>query len=154
MMNTIKTLVLALALLSAAALRAQDDALVKVSPENASAKMKLGNYEDALEDYLQLLNEEPQNESYNYNVAVCYLNSNVSKPKAVPYLEIVTRREKHDPNADYLLGRAYQYANRFDDASNTFKKFKADAKGTVFNLVDAELQIQHCINAKELMNTR
>lgn len=151
MMNTIKTLVLALALLSAAALRAQDDALVKVSPENASAKMKLGNYEDALEDYLQLLNEEPQNESYNYNVAVCYLNSNVSKPKAVPYLEIVTRREKHDPNADYLLGRAYQYANRFDDASNTFKKFKADAKGTVFNLVDAELQIQHCINAKELM---
>lgn len=146
-----KPFVLIFFMLFQVALQAQDDALVKVSPENASAKMKLGNYEDALGDYLQLLNEEPNNESYNYNVAVCYLNSNVNKAKAVPYLEIVTRREKHDPNADYLLGRAYQYANRFDDASNTFKKFKSDAKGTVYNLVDAELQIQHCINAKELM---
>ncbi len=129
----------------------RDDALVKVSAENASVKMKLGNYEDALGDYLQLLNEDPKNETYNYDVAVCYLNSNVNKAKAVPYLEIVTRKEKHDPNADYLLGRAYQYANRFDDASNIFKKFKTDAKGTVYNLVDAELQLQHCINAKELM---
>jgi hypothetical protein len=31
------------------------------------------------------------------------------------------------------------------------KNLKQDAKGTVFNLVDADLQIQHCINAKELM---
>lgn len=151
MITTKKTILLALILISASGMQAQDDALVKVSAENAAMKMKMGNYEDALGDYLQLLNEDPQNESYNYNVAVCYLNSNVNKAKAVPYLEIVTRREKHDPNANYLLGRAYQYANRFDDASNTFKKFKEEAKGTVFNLVDAELQIQHCINAKELM---
>ena len=130
---------------------AQDDALIKVSAESALVKMKSGNYEDALGDYLQLLNEDSKNEAYNYNAAVCYLNSNVNKAKAVPYLEIVTRKEKHDPNAKYLLGRAYQYANRFDDAINIFKSFKSEAKGTVFNLVDAELQIQHCINAKELM---
>lgn len=130
---------------------AQEDGLTKVTPELASNKMKVGNYEDALVDYLQLLNEDPRNESYNYNVGVCYLNNNVNKAKAVPYLEIVTRKEKHDPNTEYLLGRAYQYANRFDDAIAAFKKFKQDAKGTVFNLVDADLQIQHCINAKELM---
>jgi hypothetical protein len=129
----------------------QEDGLTKVTPEGASGKMKVGNYEDALSDYLQLLNEDPRSESYNYNVGVCYLNNNTNKAKAVPYLEIVTRKEKHDPNAEYLLGRAYQYANRFDDATTAFKKFKAEAKGTVFNLVDADLQIQHCINAKELM---
>jgi tetratricopeptide (TPR) repeat protein len=129
----------------------QDEGLTKVTPEAAANKMKMGNYEDALTDYLQLLNEDPRNESYNYNVGVCYLNNNTNKGKAVPYLEIVTRKEKHDPNAEYLLGRAYQYANRFDDAITAFKKFKADAKGTVFNLVDADLQVQHCINAKELM---
>ena len=130
---------------------AQEDGLTKVTPELAANKMKVGNYEDALVDYLQLLNIDSRNESYNYNVGVCYLNNNVNKGKAVPYLEIVTRKEKHDPNADYLLGRAYQYANRFDDAIGAFKKFKQDAKGTAFNLVDADLQIQHCINAKELM---
>ena len=130
---------------------AQEDGLTKVTPETAANKVKVGNYEDALVDYLQLLNEDPKNESYNYNVGVCYLNSNMNKAKAVPYLEIVTRKPKHDPNADYLLGRAYHYSNRFDDAIAAFNKFKLDAKGTVFNLVDADLQIQHCINAKELM---
>jgi hypothetical protein len=130
---------------------AQDDGLTKVTPESAAYKLKVGNYEDALADYLQLLNEDSRNESYNYNIGVCYLNSSMSKAKAVPYLEIVTRKEKHDPNADYLLGRAYHYANRFDDAITAFQKFKSDAKGTVFNLVDADLQIQHCLNAKELM---
>lgn len=130
---------------------AQEDGLTKVTHEVAANKVKAGNYEDALEDYLQLLNEDPRNESYNYNVGVCYLNNNMNKAKAVPYLEIVTRKAKHDPNADYLLGRAYQYANRFDDAIMTFNKFKQVAKGTIFNLVDADLQIQHCINAKELM---
>jgi tetratricopeptide (TPR) repeat protein len=130
---------------------AQDEGLTKVTPELAAGKMKVGNYEDALDDYLQLLNEDPRNESYNYNVGVCYLNNNMNKGKAVPYLEIVTRKAKHDPNADYLLGRAYQYANRFDDAMTTFNKFKQEAKGTAFNLLDADLQIQHCINAKELM---
>ena len=129
----------------------QDEGLTKVTTEAAANKMKVGNYEDALVDYLQLLNEDPRNESYNYNVGVCYLNNNTNKGKAVPYLEIVTRKEKHDPNAEYLLGRAYQYAGRFDDAVSAFKKFKQEAKGTEFNLVDADLQIQHCINAKELM---
>lgn len=130
---------------------AQEVGLTKVTPEAAANKMKMANYEDALVDYLQLLNDDPRNESYTYNVGVCYLNNNTNKGKAVPYLEIVTRKEKHDPNADYLLGRAYQYSNRFDDAVSSFKKFKQEAKGTVFNLVDADLQIQHCINAKELM---
>lgn len=132
-------------------LKAQDESLTKVTPELASEKFKLENYEAALGDYLQLLKEDPKNLTYNYNIAVCYLNSNVNKIKAIPYLEIVTRKEKHDPNADYLLGRAYHYANRFDDAINVFSKFKAEAKGSEFNLKDADLQIQHCLNAKELM---
>lgn len=130
---------------------AQEDGLIRVNPESALEKLKLENYEDALSDYLQLLNQDSKNENYNYYVGVCYLNSNVAKAKAIPYLEIVTRKEKHDPNANYLLARAYQYANRFDDAINTFTKFKEVAKGSVFNLADAELQIQHCLNAKELM---
>lgn len=130
---------------------AQEEGVTNVTPEIAANKMKVGNYEDALVDYLELLNDDPKNEIFNYNTGVCYLNSSVNKGKAVPYLEIVVRKEKHDPNANYLLGRAYQFANRFDDAIAAFTKFKQDAKGTVFNLVDADLQIQHCINAKELM---
>lgn len=133
------------------ALYAQEDGLTKVTPEEAAAKLKLENYEDALGDYLQLLNQDPKNPEYNYNVGVCYLNSNLNKAKAIPYLEIVTRKEKHNPTADYLLGRAYHYANRFDEAITMFNEFNMQAKGKGVNRLDADLQIQHCINAKELM---
>jgi len=124
---------------------------IKVLSASAESKLKAENYEDALDDYLQLLTLDQKNETFNYNTAVCYLNTNINKAKAVPYLEIVVRNEKHNPNADYLLGRAYQYANRFDDAIASFEKFKKNSKGNEENLLEVEQQIQHCINAKELV---
>ncbi len=121
----------------------------KVSPKDAEDKLMAGNYEDALTDYLSLHAKEPQNEKYTYNLAVCYLNYNGNKTKAIPYLEKLTHDAKHEPNAEYLLGRAYQYALRFDDAITAFNTFTKAGKGKEENLKDAELQIQYCLNAKE-----
>jgi hypothetical protein len=117
----------------------------------AEQKLKLENYDDALEDFLQLHSIDSKSESYNYNLGVCYLNTNVNKAKAVPYFEIACRMENHNPNADFLLGRAYQYANRFDDARAQFEKFLARGKGNPDNLMFVNQEIQHCINAKELI---
>jgi tetratricopeptide (TPR) repeat protein len=124
---------------------------LKALESSAEAKLKSENYEEALDDYLQLLSMEPKSEMYNYSAGVCYLNSNINKSKAVPYLQIVTRLEKYNPNADFLLGRAYQYANRFDEAIASFEKFKASGKGNEKNQSLVEQEIQHCINAKELI---
>ncbi len=121
----------------------------KVSPKAAEEKLMTGNYEDAMTDYLALHAKEPQNDKYSYNLAVCYLNYNGNKTKAIPYLEKLTHNTKHEPNADYLLGRAYQYALRFDDAITAFNRFTKEGKGKEENLKDAELQIQYCLNAKE-----
>jgi hypothetical protein len=118
---------------------------------SGAAKLKVENYEEAIDDYLQLVKEDPKNETYNYNLAVCYLNSNLNKSKAIPYLEIVTRIENHNIKADFLLGRAYQYANRFDDAIASFQKFKEKAKKEDVLVNEAELEIQHCLNGKELI---
>ena len=124
---------------------------VKALSTSAEAKLKIENYEDALEEYLQLLATDSKNEIYNYNTAVCYLNTNNNKAKAVPYLEIVARNEKHNINTDYLLGRAYQYANRFDDALIFFEKYLAKAKKDDELLKEIGLEIQHCINGKEVI---
>ena len=124
---------------------------VKKQELEADIKLKAENYEEALEDYLQLLTIDPKNELYNYNAGVCYLNTNINKAKAVPYLELVIRKEKHNPNADFLLGRAYQYANRYEDAISSFNKFKELAKGNYENLANVEKEIQYSINAKELI---
>ncbi len=119
--------------------------------KNAEYKFKMENYEDALEDYLSLVAEDPKNEGFNYNLAVCYLNSNINKAKAIPYLEIVTRLESHNPKADFLLGRAYQYANRFDDAIKSFENYKSKAKKEDPLIAEVELEVQHCMNGKELV---
>jgi hypothetical protein len=79
------------------------------------------------------------------------LNTNINKAKAIPYFEILTHKPKFDPNAMYLLGRAYHYANRFDDAIKAYTSFKQTGRGNADNLADVDRQIQFCINAKELM---
>jgi len=127
------------------------EADTKVDPYKADSKFIQGNYEAALDDYLNLLENDAKNDKYNYNIAICYLNTNINKAKAIPYLEILTRKPKFDPNAMYLLGRAYHYAYRFDDAIKAYNTFKQTGRGNSENLVDVDRQIQFCINAKELM---
>ncbi len=117
----------------------------------ALVKFKAENYEEALEDYLQLVKEEPKNENYNYNLAVCYLNSNINKSKAIPYLENVVRINNENNKAYYLLGRAYQYANRFEEAISSFEKYKSKLKKDDKEILETEQQIQHCLNGKELI---
>ena len=126
-----------------------DGSIGKVSAKDAEDKLQSGNFEDALPDYIALYTQDSQNEKYAYNLAVCYLNYNGNKTKSIPYLEKITHNAKHDPNADYLLGRGYQYALRFDDAIAAFTRFTKNGKGKEENLKDAEQQIQYCLNAKE-----
>jgi stress response protein SCP2 len=129
----------------------QNEKDTKTLSAQAESKLQKENYEEALELYQQLVATNPKNELFNYNLAVCYLNTNINKAKAVPYLEIVSRMENHNPNADFLLGRAYQYANRFDDAIDAFEKFKKNKKGSEDNQRNLDLVITHCMNAKEVM---
>ncbi len=119
--------------------------------ESAKEKMLNENFDEALDDWLQLYQVNPKNAEYQYNIAVCYLNSNINKSKAIPYLENVVKLPNHNPNAEFLLGRAYQYANRFSDAIEYFQKFKSIGKGSAENLKLVDLEIQHCFNARELV---
>lgn len=146
-----KWMVCALMLISGFVAPAQTEKDSKTLQSEAESKLQKENYEEALELYQQLVATNPKSETFNYNLAVCYLNTNINKAKAVPYLEIVSRMENHNPNADFLLGRAYQYANRFDDAVDAFGKFKKNKKGSEKNLQDVDLMITHCMNAKELI---
>ena len=58
---------LIIALLFCGLVNAQDKDS-KLTAIEAEKKMQLENYEDALDDYLQLLTTDVKNELYNYNV--------------------------------------------------------------------------------------
>ena len=134
-----KYFLIALSFPFALSAQTNDGSLGKVSVKEAEDKLVAGNFEDAIPDYIALHAQEPQNEKYAYDLAVCYLNYNGNKTKAVPYLEKTIHNAKHDPNADYLLGRAYQYALRFDDAITAFTRFTKNGKGKEDNLKDMDI---------------
>ncbi|MBA3705338.1 MAG: PD40 domain-containing protein [Bacteroidetes bacterium] len=144
-------LLIILAIFSVKNISAQVGNTAKADPYVADQKFLKGNYEGALDDYLSLNDKDSKNDKYTYNIAVCYLNTNISKTKAIPYLEILTRKPKFDPNAMYLLGRAYHFAYRFDDAIKAYNAFKQTGRGNADNLADVDREIQFCLNAKELM---
>jgi Tol biopolymer transport system component len=110
-----------------------------------------GNFEQALDEYLELIDKDPDNIEYNYNIAVSYLNTNIDKSKAIPYLEKLVENPKINADAYYLLGRAYHYGYKFNEAISAYQKFISLGKGSEANKADVQKQIEYCQNAKELM---
>jgi len=125
---------------------AQDKTTIKL----ANTFFDKENFEEALPEYLELLKSDEGNMIYNYRVGVCYLNTNIDKSNAVTYLEKVVNLEKPNLKAYYLLGRAYHFAYRFNDAITMYQKFR-ELNGTGIDLNDLEKQIEYCYNAIEIM---
>jgi len=110
-----------------------------------------GNFKEALGIYLSNKSDHIEDQKFNYRVGVCYLNTNIDKSNAIPYLEKALSIGEPDPNTYYLLGRAYHFAYRFNDAIKMFEKFKTLNKGDVSNIENIDKQIEYCYNAIEIM---
>lgn len=110
-----------------------------------------GNFEEAIDEYLPLYEEDKENFEFNYNLAVSYLNTNIDKSLAIHHLEVLTKDANVEANAWYLLGRAYHFGYQFDAAIAAYQKFGEADGGSEINKIDAVKQIEYCENAKELM---
>lgn len=119
--------------------------------KDIQAMMYAGNYVKASGILESALQNDANNDDYNYYLGVCYLNLNVDRSMAVPLLEKVEANTKKFPNAKYLLGRAYHYAYDFEKAINKYNEFKELGIGSEENQADVATQIMYCENAKEYM---
>ncbi len=118
--------------------------------KSADGYFRYQNFKDALAEYLELLKTDSANVEFHHRAGLCYLYTNIDKTKAIPYLEYVVKQEKFDLNAWYDLGRAYQYAYRFNDARTAFKKFIATGSKDN-NPISAKRQLEICDQAEKLM---
>ncbi len=125
----------------------------KGDPDLALSHMSTSNFDYALDEYQLLLKEFPDNVKYNYNLAVCYLNTNIDKTKAITYLEKVIELNENRVNSNvyYLLGRAYHFNYDFDQAIKFFSKYINIGGGTASTIAETKKQIEYCNNAKELI---
>lgn len=129
--------------------------------ELADEMFGFGDHDGALGLYLQAISENPNNVQAQFMVGRCYLYTVDAKDKAYPYL---VRAYELDPEVSpklyYYTGEAFRYAYKFDDAINSYEKYKADlVKGTRDDKLQLEInkvniKIKHCENAKEITATK
>ncbi|MEQ8521911.1 MAG: hypothetical protein RIC15_07120, partial [Vicingaceae bacterium] len=128
----------------------------KISARKANDYFQKYNFLDALPQYKYLVKSDENNIVYNFRLGVCYLNTNINKSLAIPYLKTVIDLDALDGKTDYaiayyLLGRSYHYNNQFDLAISAFKKFLMQEGINDEDRAFAEQKIQFCFNAQELV---
>ncbi|HQI45130.1 MAG TPA: tetratricopeptide repeat protein [Bacteroidales bacterium] len=123
------------------------------SNKYAKDNFTLGNYKDALNEYLLLLKNDSLNPLYNYYVGVCYLNTYIDKSKSIFYLERAVSNPKANIDTWYELGRAYMLNYNFTKAKNYFEQYGLLSNGKENFLISSERMIQMCDNAELLIKT-
>jgi len=110
------------------------------------------NYDAALEEYLLLLKEHPEDVKYNFNAGLCYLNSDFDRIKSIRYFEKVVFYDEEAATVYYMLGKAYQHDHQFDRAIDMFNKYIENyGPGEEYSIEEAELEIDYCDNAYQLL---
>ncbi len=121
------------------------------------------DYKEALPLYLQLLGVYPTNANFKYRIGQCYINTPGEKEKAMSYLEDAVKdidpkyregkfKEEGAPyDAYYYLANAYRINNQLDKALETYEIFRKNLDPEIYDTTIVNLQIESCLNAKELI---
>lgn len=141
---------IAMVLALGASATAQDDKIILIK-KYAESAFKKGDYEYALQNYLELYKYDKENLELNYRIGVCYTETNVDKEKAVPFLEYVASFNNYPIRTKFFLGKAYMYNYRFTEAIDAFYDYKM--VGVDENdLFESDRMIQMCDYTQRLMD--
>ena len=94
--------------------------------------LALDQYQEAIQDYIQLLEMRPKSPQYNFEIGVAYLRSPKDFYKAEKHLETALKCSTQDTIDElyYYLGKAYQNNYKFDEAKESYKDFERFIKST------------------------
>ncbi len=118
----------------------------KVAKKDGNAAFNAGDYTSSLESYLQLLKGSPDHVDYNYKIGVSYNNTWIDRTAGIQYLEKIKDYKDAPKDTYYELGRAYHFANQFEDAISAYQKYR-EINGTKVNS-NLNRLIEMCENGK------
>jgi outer membrane protein OmpA-like peptidoglycan-associated protein len=127
--------------------------------EMADVIYNFGAKKDALEQYLNVLQINPDNVRANLMAGICYLET-INKELSVNYL---IKAYQLNPNIRYdilyKIGKGYQLGLKFDEAVKYFQLFKEKLvkqpgyRGTeTVSKKEVDKAIQECLNGKEFVS--
>ena len=121
-------------------------------------------YEKAIDIYRRMIREVPEHSFAKYKIGQLYLLTDDQKSRAIEYLEEASQNIALDFNEKSLrevrtpvdvllyLGKAYQIANRIDEAIVTYNKLKDLIKADNELYLVVVQRLKTCENAKIAMN--
>lgn len=94
--------------------------------------LALDQYQEGIQDYIQLLKMSPKSPQYNFEIGVAYLRSPKDFYKAEKHLETALKYSAQDTIDElyYYLGKAYQNNHKFTEAKESYKDFERFIKPT------------------------
>ena len=119
----------------------------KVSADNA---FKMGDYNLALALYLDELSKKPEDNDIRVRLGQCYLETDIKKSNAIEYFEYAASHGYKNNLISLYLGKAYLYAERFDEAISKFNEYKTLESKKQENVAIVEKLIADCNFAKQL----
>lgn len=111
---------------------------------DAQTTMKYKEYATAIELYQQLLKTDPDNLEYNYQIGLCYLNSDSKKAALTHLKKVYDKDPNYNPNLEFMLGQAYHYLGDFEEAKKHYQAAQQNYKG-----IKEKLTSDNQLKAKE-----
>lgn len=144
MINRIKILVILISFSAVSVTYPQD------LEKDANANFRDFYLHLALKQYLELYEQDSTNLQYNYRIGFCYLNLELDKSLALPFLLKAYRGNYEEPTILLDLGLSYFYDEQFDKAIEYFQQFRQVEKNK--DLIQyADDYINYTSNAKAYM---
>lgn len=155
----LSSFLLVLFLYSPVYLKAQTDvALVEL----ASEMFEFGDYEGALELYLQAIIINEQNQKANLMTGRCYLRTTNAKPKSIPYFHKAFRLNPDVNNEIFFyIGEGYRFGYEFDKAMEHYERYlemlETDSRccpneDIPYLIKRTKKRIEECKNAQKYVN--
>ena len=147
--------ILFVALLPFSFAKAQDYRLLQEMFREAEYFFISEEYSDAVDIYLQIYSEMPENANVAFRIGACYINIYGKKDLSIRYLEAASRNmsaKYREGNVRHLaapyvtlyeLARAYRINFNFDKAKETFLQYKTTLLPNDFvniNFIDQEIR--------------
>jgi len=125
---------------------------LKIKIKYADALFQAGNYYDALEEYLEILNLKPDNYRAMYQTAECYFKARDYDNAEKWYAKLIDAgAEEAYPLAWYRLATMQKMNGKYDEAKYSFAKYALRAEGDY--ITRAKREIEACDFAKTAVET-
>ncbi len=111
-----------------------------------------GNFQLAFPKYKKLEEKYPNEPVILFRLAVVYLYQPENVEKSLEYLNRLDKKKFAKTDLPLIMGKAYHANGRMDEALASLNEYTAKKGNSAANMVEANMYINYCNNAKVLMS--